>query len=53
MVQLNLMLTKNRIEMLTDGSGNSFPSRAGKVKILTSHYMKLGSESDVKPFYNS
>ena len=25
---------KNRIETLTDGSGNSFPSHAGKVKIL-------------------
>ena len=30
--------SKNRIEALTDGSGNSFSSRAGKVKILKSHY---------------
>ena len=28
---------KNRIETLIDGSGNSFASYAGKVKILKSH----------------
>ena len=44
---------KNRIETLTDDSGNSFPSHAGKVKILQSHYKKLGSELDVKSFIES
>ena len=44
---------KNRIETLTDGSGNSFSSHAGKVKILKSHYEKLGSELDMKSFDDS
>ena len=37
---------KNRIETLTDDSGNSFSSHARKVKILHSHYTKLDSELD-------
>ena len=44
---------KKKIEMLTDGSGNSFSSCAGKVNILKSHYMKLGSELDVQSFDDS
>ena len=41
---------KNRIETLTDNSGNSFSSHTGKVKILKSHQWKLGSEFDMKSF---
>ena len=44
---------KNRIETLTDDSGNSFSSLTGKVRILKSHYKKLGSELDVKSFDES
>ena len=44
---------KNKIETLTDDSGNSVSSRAGKVKILKSHYRKLGTELDVKSFDDS
>ena len=44
-VQLN---AKNGIETLTDVSGNSFSIHEGEVKILNSHYTKLGSELDVK-----
>ena len=44
---------KNRIETLTDDSGNSCSSHTGKVKILKSHYKKLGSELDVKSFDDS
>ena len=40
------------IEKLTDSSGNSFCSHAGKVKILKLRYMKLGSELDVKSFHD-
>ena len=40
---------KNKIETLTDDSGNSVSSHAGKVKILKSHYRKLGTELEVKP----
>ena len=43
----------NQIETLTDGSGNSCSSHASKVKILKSHYMKLGCELDVKSFNHS
>ena len=39
---------KNRIETLTDSSGSSFSSHVGKVKILKSHYEKLGSELNMK-----
>ena len=39
---------KNRIKILTDGSGSSFYSHTGKVKILESQYEKLGSELDMK-----
>ena len=45
--------TKNKIETLTDDSGNSVSSHAGKVKILKSHYRKLGTELDVKSFDDS
>ena len=38
---------------MTDGSGNSFSSHAGKVKILKLHYEKLGSELDMKSFDDS
>ena len=38
----------NKIETLTDDSGNSVSSHAGKVKVLKSHYRKLGTELDVK-----
>ena len=38
---------------MTDGSGNSFSSHAGKVQVLKLHYMKLGSELDVKSFNDS
>ena len=38
---------------MTDDSGNSFSSHAGKVKILKSHYTKLGTELDVKSFDDS
>ena len=41
---------RKKIETLTDDSGNSFSSHAGKVKILKSHYRKLGTELDVKSF---
>ena len=41
---------KNRIEILTDGSGNSFCSHPGKVKILKSCFEKLSSELDMKSF---
>ena len=44
---------KNKIETLTDDSGNSYSSHAGKVKILKSHYKKLGTELDVKSFDDS
>ena len=44
---------KNKIETLTDDSGNSFSSHAGKDKSLKSHYQKLGSELDMKPFDDS
>ena len=44
---------KNRIETLTDGRGNSFSSHTGKVKILKTHYEKLGSELDAKSFDDS
>ena len=37
---------KNKIETLTDDSGNSFSSHAGKLKILKSHCRKLGTELD-------
>ena len=40
---------KNKIETLTDDSGKSVSSQAGKVKILKSHYRKLGTELDVNP----
>ena len=45
--------SKNRIETLKDSSGNSFTSHAGKVKILKSHYEKLGSELDMQSFDDS
>ena len=45
--------SKNRIEALIDGSGNSFSSHAGKVKILKSHYEKLGSKLDTQSFDDS
>ena len=45
--------SKNRIESLIDGSGNSFYSRAGKVKILEAHYEKLGSELGTHSFDDS
>ena len=38
---------------MTDDSGNSFSSHAGKVKILKSHSAKLGTELDVKSFDDS
>ena len=38
---------------MTDDSGNSVSSHAGKVKILKSHYRKLGTELDVKTFDDS
>ena len=41
------------IETLTDSSGNSFSSHAGRVKILESHYEKSGSELDMKSFDDS
>ena len=41
--------SQNRIESLIDGSGNSFSSHAGKVKILKAHYEKLSSELDTYP----
>ena len=44
---------KNKIETLTDDRGNSFSSHAGKVKILKSHYTKLGTELDMKSFDDS
>ena len=44
---------KNRIEALTASSDNSPSSHAGKVKILESHYEKLGSELDMKLFGDS
>ena len=44
---------KSKSETLTDDSGNSFSSHTGKVKILKSHYKKLGSELDVKSFDES
>ena len=44
---------KNKIETLTDDRGSSFSSHAGKVKILKSHYRKLGTELDVKSFDDS
>ena len=43
----------NRIETLTDGSGNSFSINADKVKILKSHYEKLGSDLDMKSLDHS
>ena len=45
--------SKNRIESLIDGSGNSFYSHAGKVKILKAHYEKLGSELGTHSFDDS
>ena len=44
---------KSRIETLSDGSGSSVSSHAGKVKILKSHYSRLGSELDAKSFDGS
>ena len=44
---------KNRIEILTDDSGNCFSSHLGKVKVLRSHYRKLFSELDVNSFDES
>ena len=44
---------KNRIETLVDSSGNRCSSHAGKVKILKSHYEKLGSELDIQSFDDS
>ena len=38
---------------MTDDSGNSVSSHAGKVKILKSHCRKLGTELDVKSFDDS
>ena len=38
--------SKEWVESLIDGNGISFSSHAGKVKILKSHYEKLGSELD-------
>ena len=45
--------SKNRIEPLIDGSGNSFSSHMGKVIILKAHYEKLGSELDTHSFNDS
>ena len=36
--------SKNRIEKLIGGSGNSFSSHAGKVRILKLQYEKLSSK---------
>ena len=44
---------KNRIESLIDGSGNSFYSHTGKLKILKAHYEKLGSELGTNSFDDS
>ena len=44
---------KNRIETLTDDSGNSYSSHKGKVKILKTLHRNLGSELDVKSFDES
>ena len=33
--------SKNRIETSIDGSGNSFSSHAGKLKVSKSHYEKI------------
>ena len=44
---------KNRIETLLDNSGNSVSSHSGKVKVLKSHYRKLGTELDAKSFDDS
>ena len=44
---------KNSFETLTDSSGNSFSSYGGRVKILKSHYEKLGSELVMKSFLDS
>ena len=38
---------------MTDDSGNSISSHTGKVKILKSHYKKLGTELNVKSFDES
>ena len=44
---------KNRIETLTDDSGNHFSTEEGNVKILKPHYRKLGSELDANSFNDS
>ena len=44
---------KDTIEKLTYDGGNSVSSHAGKVIILKSHCMKLGTELDVKSFDDS
>ena len=38
---------------MTDGSGNSFSSLTGKVKIFKPHNKRVGSELDVKSFDES
>ena len=35
---------KNRIETLTDDSGNGFSTHTGKVKVLKSHYNPYGTD---------
>ena len=39
--------SKTRIESLNNKQWQQFSSHAGKVKILKSHYEKLGSELDM------